>query len=70
MIRVIGLNENVYENILNYNNNIVRDYDDNSRTIEFIPSCALEYSNATLTIERFDNIVNFLYCDFWRIEIE
>ena len=70
MIRVIGLDKNVYDSILNHNHNIVKDNDDNSKMIEFIPECALEYSNAVLTIECSDNIVNFMYCDFWRIEIE
>ena len=70
MIRVIGINKSVYQSILNHNSNIVRrDYFE-VFTIEFIPECTLELSNGGIEISCGDNIVHFLMCDFWRIEIE
>lgn len=70
MIRVIGLNKNVYQSILNHNSNIVkRDYLEVC-TIEFIPDCTLELSNGVVEISCGDNIVHFLMCDFFRMEIE
>lgn len=70
MIRVIGLNETVYEGILNHNYNIVKSYEDNMKMIEFIPECALNLEQGMITIQKVDNIVTFLVCDYWRIEIE
>lgn len=70
MIRVIGLNEKVYQSILNHNSNIVRrDYFDVC-TIEFIPECSIVVINGQIEISHGDNIIRFLMCDFWRIEIE
>lgn len=70
MIRVIGLNGSVYESIKEHNLVIVRNYEDNMRMIEFIPQCNIGMVNGQITIECSDNIVTFLSCDFWRIEIE
>lgn len=70
MIRVIGLSKDVYESVLEHNRVIVRNCDDKSNMIEFIPQCALDFQNGMITIECSDNIVTFLCCDFWRIEIE
>lgn len=71
MIRVIGLNDTVYENILNHNNSIVRNWSDKGMNyIEFIPACSLNFEEGKITIECSDNCVTFLCCDYWRIEIE
>ena len=70
MIRVIGLNEGVYDSIIEHNNHIVRHCDGNMNMIEFIPECSLKMESGQIIIECSDNYVNFLLCDYWRIEIE
>lgn len=70
MIRVIGLNDSVYDSILEHNRVIVRNCDDKLNMIEFIPQCTLDFQNGMISIECSDNIVTFLSCDYWRIEIE
>ena len=38
MIRIIGLNQTIIENILHYNSHICRSYNENLNIIEFIPT--------------------------------
>ena len=71
MIRVIGLDDMIFDHIVNHNSNIIRNYREKGlNCIEFIPSCSINYQNGMVTIECSDNIVTFLCCDYWRIEIE
>lgn len=69
MIRVIGLNEAVFDDIIANYYDLVRDYHVNSKTIIF-KSCCEIYTNKTQTkIYCGDESVVFLCCDYWRIEI-
>ena len=70
MIRVIGLNGEVYERVLEDKRIIVKNCDDTTNMIEFIPQCALDFQNGMITIECGENSITFLSCDYWRIEIE
>lgn len=70
MIRVIGLSDIIYHDILNHNHEVVRNNDDKMNMIEFIPECQLSLTHAQIIIECSDNYINFLCCDYWRIEIE
>lgn len=70
MIRVIGLNEGVYNSIIELNHHVVKNWDSNMKMIEFIPECSLKMESGQIIIECGDNYINFLLCDYWRIEIE
>lgn len=70
MIRILGISDQMYEKILHYNREIVRENDDKLNMIEFIPSCTLELREGQIIIEYSDNYISLLFCDYWRIEIE
>lgn len=70
MIKVIGLNNDVFTHILTYYGRMVYDCNSSCNMIEFIPECCLDLSNASVAIQYDDESVKFLCCDCWRIEIE
>lgn len=70
MIKVIGLNKDVYANIRVYYDRMIKKCNDSCSVIEFIPECCLELNNASVSIEYDGESIKFLCCDYWRIEIE
>lgn len=70
MIRIIGLNQKIIENILHYNSHICRSYNENLNIIEFIPSVEVAVYGDHIELSCSDNYVAIMRCDFYRIEIE
>lgn len=71
MIKVIGLNKDVYNHILKHCDCMVKKCDASSGMIEFIPHCSLELNDdQSIFIQCGKNALDFLNYDYWRIEIE
>lgn len=69
MIRVIGFNEEVFNNILANYYDLVAFVDSKSNMIEFKSCCEISSNKSQTRIYCGDEIIVFLCCDYWRIEI-
>lgn len=69
MIRVIGFNEEVFNNILANYYDLVALADSKSNMIEFKSCCEIYSSKAQTRIYCGDETIVFLCCDYWRIEL-
>lgn len=70
MIRILGLDQKVFEYILHYNSHIVKSYVENLNIIVFIPNVNIAVYADHIELSCSDNFVNIMRCDFYRIEIE
>lgn len=70
MIRVIGLNDDVFNNIVANYFDLVKTHDQKSNMIEFVPNCEIYMSKAQVRIYCGNDSIVFLCCDYWRIELE
>ena len=69
MIRVIGLKEEVFNNIIANYYDLVSWYDADMNAIEFHTSCEIYKNQSQVRIYCGDDQIVFLSCDYWRIEL-
>lgn len=69
MIRVIGLSEDTFNNIIANYYDLVSWHDAKMNAIEFNKSCEIYMNNSQVRIYCGDDLIVFLCCDYWRIEL-
>lgn len=69
MIRVIGLSEEAFNNIIANYYDLVIWHDVNMNAIEFDRSCEICMNQSQVRIYCGDEEIVFLSCDYWRIEL-
>lgn len=70
MIRLIGLDSEVFDNIIANYPEMIKDYYKRSLIITFKKECILEFRAGLLSITKGIDTLNILCIDFWRLEIE